>query len=145
MPSADVWFLRHWGEFLLLTWFFTSAHAKCEKNLQCWRKIYTSINEISIFWQIFFIFRYHWRINFTSAVKSFDRLRLIFSDFWRVFFYVTEANFFYWRDFLRQCMPNAKKTFSVDVKFIRQSMKFQFVGGFFSFFDTTDVLILRQQ
>ena len=60
-------------------------------------------------------------------------------------FYVTEANFFHWRDFLRQCMPNAKKTFSVDVKFIRQSMKFQFLGWVFSFFDTTDVLILRQQ
>ena len=47
-----------------------SVHAKCEKNLQCWRKIYMSINEISIFGLIFFIFRYHWHNNFTSAIKS---------------------------------------------------------------------------
>ena len=55
-----------------------SAHAKCKKNLQCWRKNYMSINEISIFGLIFFIFRYHWHNNFTSAIKSFNHLLLFF-------------------------------------------------------------------
>ena len=55
-----------------------SVHAKSEKNLQCWRKNHMSINEISIFGLIFFIFRYHWHNNFTSATKSSNRL---LSDF----------------------------------------------------------------
>ena len=58
-----------------------SAHAKCKKNLQCWRKNYTSINEISIFGLIFFIFRYHWHNNFTSAIKSSNHLLLFFLSF----------------------------------------------------------------
>ena len=49
-------------------------------------------------------------------------------------FYVTEANFFHWHNFLCQCMPNPKKTFSVDIKFICQSMKFHFLGWFFFIF-----------
>ena len=86
MPSADIWFLCHWSKFLLLTSFFMSVQAKSEKNLQCWRKNYMSINEISIFGLIFFIFRYHWHNNFTSAIKSFNHLLNIFFDSWRVFF-----------------------------------------------------------
>ena len=35
--------------------------------------------------------------------------------------------------FFCQCMPNLKKTFSVDEKIICQSMKFQFLGWFFIF------------
>ena len=57
-----------------------SVHAKCEKNLQCWRKIYMSINEISIFGMIFFIFRYHWHNNFTSAIKSLNHSFFGFCD-----------------------------------------------------------------
>ena len=34
----------------------------------------------------FFIFRYHWHNNFTSAIKSFNRSLNIFFDLWRVFF-----------------------------------------------------------
>ena len=56
------------------------------KNLQCWRKNYTSINEISIVGLIFFIFRYHWHNNFTSAIKSSNRSPNVFFDPWRVFF-----------------------------------------------------------
>ena len=36
--------------------------------------------------------------------------------------------------FFCQCMPNLKKTFSVDEKIICQSMKFQFLGWFFFIF-----------
>ena len=63
-----------------------SVQAKSEKNLQCWRKNYMSINEFSFFGLIFFIFRYHWHNNFTSAIKSFNHLLLFFFCLWRVFF-----------------------------------------------------------
>ena len=67
-----------------------SAHAKCKKNLQCWRKKYMSINEISILGLIFFIFQYHWHNNFTSAIESFNQL-LPFFYFWQVFFLSVHA------------------------------------------------------
>ena len=58
-----------------------SVQAKSEKNLQCWRKNYMSINEISIFGLIFFIFRYHWHNNFTSAIQSVNQLLTSFFEF----------------------------------------------------------------
>ena len=43
------------------------------KTFQCWRVDDTSANEISMFWLNFFNFRYHWRVNYTSAIKSFNQ------------------------------------------------------------------------
>ena len=58
-----------------------SVHTKSEKKVQCWQKKFMSINKISIFGLIFFIFRYHWHNNFTSAIKSSNQLLLFFLVF----------------------------------------------------------------
>ena len=52
-----------------------------KKNLQCWRVADTSNNEISFFGRFFFIFRYNWRVNYTSAIKSFNHLLRFFLIF----------------------------------------------------------------
>ena len=162
MPSADVWFLRHCCDFLLLTWFYTSVHAKCEKNFQCWRKNYTSINEISILGLIFFIFRYHWHNNFMSAIKSFNhslRFFLIpdvcFLCQWLQFYvfsfilsgpditFLRQHSFLLGADeyFLRHC--NDFLRFScTDVCFLRHCSEFL---KKLVFFRTTDIKILCQR
>ena len=81
LPSADVWLTRHWSDFLLLTCRDTSIHAKCEKNLQCWRVADTSNNEISFFGRKLFIFRYNWRVHYTSAIKSSGQALRFFLSF----------------------------------------------------------------
>ena len=54
------------------------------KTFQCWRVDDTSANEISMFWLNFFNFRYHWRVDYTSAIKSLNHLLQVIFDVWRV-------------------------------------------------------------
>ena len=141
--------------------FYVSA-CQFRKKVQCWHKNYMSINEISIFGLIFFIFRYHWHNNFTSAIKSFNHLLLFFWVFdvcflrqWLQFYvfsfifsgpditFLRQHSFLPGADIFFLCHCNDFLRFScTDICFF---MSVQRISQKACFFDTTDIKILCQR